>query len=167
MQNLQTAQYESFDAIRTQRCSNGLALLPTSGPYPQPASAVALHGGLCYDIVVYHIVRRGAPPECPSPITTNPNRVFLEGERTALFPIKDVTGITTYVAYGYLLFGILAPEGLASTFYIGNLPFLGIDVDEQIPGNYFRYDLISQKRSSALTDVPRLSSMITGILEKS
>lgn len=146
-QELNAALYDSFSAVRTHLHSNGLAMMPTAGLFPQAASVVALHGGIDYDIVVGTAVRQGRPPQMPSSIvTSNPNRVFLQGGRWGNFPPIDVKNVYTYSLGVWYIFGILAPEGLASDFMLGNCPFPGIQVvdPQTIPSSYFRVDLINQ-----------------------
>ncbi len=165
-QALQGAQYDTFVAVRSHFHSNGLAMMPTAGIFPQAAQVVALHGGMDYDIIGYFATKRGEPPQIPSPIVTNKNRVFLGGSRVGEIPIMDVSGYENYAVSGYLLFGILAPEGLASSFMLGNVPFPGVDTNEQIPAAYFIEGIINQRMTQTLTTVPTLPPLITGIIEK-
>lgn len=144
-QQLQGAQYDDFMAIRKRTRKNGLAMMPTAGPSPQPAVVVSLHGGLEYDIISFVAGKRGEPPTVPAPATTNPNRVFLEGWQSAIFPIQDMGGIERYAIAGYYIFGILSPEGLESDFMLGNLPFPGVDTNEVFyAGKYLSYQLLNQ-----------------------
>ena len=162
-QKLYNSQYDTFSATRTHSHSNGLSMMPTAGPFPQPAQVVALHGGLDFDIIVYIASRRGEPPVVPSPVTRNPNRIFLAGGRAGDFPITDIGGVTNYTIGGWLLFGIISPEGLASNFMLGNLPFPGVDPNEYIPNYYFSYALINQTLTQTLVPVPPKPPLLSGI----
>ncbi len=162
-QQLQQAQYEGFFATRTHHHSNGLAIMPTAGPFPQPATVVALHGGLDYDIVVCQASRSGDVPQMPTPKITNPNRVFLSGGRWGQWPVQDMVGVKVYTVGVWYLFGILSPEGLTSNFYLGSLPFPGIDQNEFVPGSYFNYQLINQTLTQVLTPVPNKPNFLIGI----
>lgn len=153
-QQLPNAQYDGFNAIRTHMHFNGLAMMPTAAPFPAPANVVALHGGMDFEAIGYQAIKRGCPPNVPSPITTNPNRVFLGGGRTAEFPIEDMSGTIVYVVQGWFLFGILAPEGLTSDFMLGALPFPGVDSNAYIPGIFFRTQLINTNPTQTLVNVP-------------
>lgn len=165
-QRLTQFQYDTFDATRTHIHENGLATMPTSGVFPLACQVVALHGGLDYDLVAYVATCRGAPPKIPSPKTTNPNRIFLKGGRAGKIPIRDIGGIMTYTVAGWLLFGILSPEGLASDFMLGSMPFPGININEQIPGSYFDYSIINQNRTQTLVAVPNEPPLLRAISGK-
>ncbi len=165
-QILQTTEYDTYAATRGHFHCNGLAMLPTAAPFPYPASVVALHGGIDYDIIIYTATRRGAPPVIPDPRSTNNNRVFLRGWRIAEFPIQDFSGTYGYGVTGGLLFGILSPEGLASTFYIGNLPFPGVDKNQSIPSDFFQYQLVNQNMTQALVPVPPLPSNLQNMIRQ-
>jgi hypothetical protein len=165
-QKLLNPQYDTFSATRMHIHTNGLAAMPVAGAFPSPSVTVALHGGLDYDAIAYTAVRRGAPPVVPSPKTTNPNRVFLSGGRVADFPITDFSGTTMYVVTGWLLFQILSPEGLESNFYIGNLPFPGVDKNEYIPGVNFQYQLVNQNQTQTLVPVPQIPAILQNMIQK-
>lgn len=166
-QVLPDSQYDAFTAIRRHSHSNGLAMMPTAGAFPQSASIVVLNGGLDMDFIGYAATRRGEPPQIPAPISTNPNRVFLAGERTGMFPMTDVAGVITYVVTGWFRFGILSPEGLASDFMLGDLPFPGVQTGQYIPGGYFLINLINQNLTQTLTNnVPPIPPLIQGIINK-
>jgi hypothetical protein len=145
-QNLPNAQYDGFETVRTHVHCNGLAMMPTAAPFPAAAVAVALHGGMDFEVIGWYATRRGAPPYVPDPTmlaTNNPNRIFLGGGRSGSFPISDMSGVEVYALQGWFLFGILAPEGLTSDFMLGNLPFPGLQTGEYVPGTYFRANLIN------------------------
>lgn len=165
-QKLKFPEYDSFTATRTHIHDNGLSMMPTAGPFPQPSNVVALHGGMDFDAIAYVAVRRGECPVIPSPITTNKNRVFLKGGRVGYFPIPDVAGVMTYYVSGWMLFGILSPEGLASTFYLGSLPFQGVDKNEFIPGSYFNYQLVNQNQTQTLVQVPNLDPILQTMISQ-
>ena len=163
-QILQGSQYSGFQAVRTHVHMNGLAMMPTAGPFPYPAQVVALHGGLDFDVIAYSASRDGEPPVIPSPIVINPNRIFLAGQRTGTFPIKGFGGVTTYIVTGWMIFGIRSPEGLNSTFMLGNLPFPGLDMNEAVPGAYFSISLINQNLTQTLCPVPARSPPLLNII---
>ncbi len=159
--------YETFIATRTHVHSNGLAMMPTAGPYPQVASVVALHGGMCYESIACLATRKGEPPSVPSPQTRNQNRVYLRGGRFGDFPVSNMAGINTYTVGVWFLFGILAPEGLASDFYLGNLPFPGIDQNEFISSSYFNYMLVNQGPTQSIIPVPTQPPELQNIMDGS
>lgn len=166
VQNLKDAQYDVFTATRTRVSSNGLAMMPVAGPYPTPSVVVALNGGAEFDIVAYVAVRRGAPPVVPGPRSTNPNRVFLNGQQNGVFSMPDLAGVINYVTSGYYIFGILAPEGLASDFMLGTVPFPGADSNDMIPGSYLSYTMINQNIVPTVppSNVPQLPPLLRNIL---
>ncbi len=146
-QNLKNAQYDVYTAVRQHLHKNGLATMPVAGIFPQRAQVVALHGGLDYDAISYVAGKRGAPPTVPSPQTTNRNRVFLEGGRVGQWATPDMAGVMTYYVAGWLLFGILSPEGLASDFMLGMVPFPGLTLSDQVmPSMFFKYGLINDQQ---------------------
>lgn len=154
-QKLQYATYDVFTALRTRTRENGLAIMPTAGPSPQPAVVVALNGGLEYDLVSYVASKRGEPPTIPAPSTTNPNRVLLKGWQSAVWPIPDMSGATRYTLFGYIVWGILNPEGLESDFMLGTLPFPGLDTNEYISAStYLSYTLLNQRTVADLPGQP-------------
>ena len=153
MQNLKNAQYDSFVAVRFHLHSNGLAMMPSAGPFPSPGSVVALNGGIGHDLISCVAFKRGGPPTVLSPTTTNPNRVFLQGGRWGNFPPPDFAGTNLYGIGIWLKFGILSPEGLASDFMLGNLPFPGLDQNEYIPGTFFQYQLVNQRQTAKIQPI--------------
>jgi hypothetical protein len=159
------SQYSGFSASRTHFHSNGLSIMPTAGVFPQPAQVVALHGGLDFEVVVGVASRAGEPPQMLSPKTTNPNRIFLQGGRWGEFPMVELNGIETYTIGVWFLFGFLSPEGLNSAFYLGSLPFPGLDQNEYIPGQYFNYQLINQGPTQTLVPVPNTPTLLSGIIK--
>lgn len=173
-QILNNAQWHTFTAARRRTSDNGLAMMPTAGPYPQPAVVVALHGGLEYEEIYFVASRLGAPPIVPAPYTKNANRVYLGGEQSAVFPMPEISGVKTYGVAGYYRWGILAPEGLESDFMIGQVPFPGLDKDEYIPGVYFSYTLMNQRMTRVVGNaatpnkpgvVPSLPQAIQSIID--
>ncbi len=62
-----------------------------------------------------------------------------------------MNGVMTYYVAGWYLFGILSPEGLASDFMLGMVPFPGLTLPDQfIPSTYFQYGLINDQQISPL-----------------
>lgn len=165
-QSIANPQYDTFTAFRRHIHNNGISMMPVAGTFPTASVSVALHGGYDFDAISYVAVRRGAPPIIPSPKTTNNNRIFLSGERIGMFPIGNVAGVTSYAVSGWLLFGILSPEGLASDFYLGNLPFPGVDKNEYIPGVNFQYQLVNQNQTQTLIPVPQIPAILQNMIQK-
>jgi hypothetical protein len=163
-----SSEWVSFTVNRCHIHRNGLAMMPTAGPFPQPAQVVALHGGLDFDCISYVAERRGAWPIGISPITTNKNRVFLNGGRCGIWPIPDVAGVMNYCVSGWILWGILSPEGLASDFMLGNMPFVipGVPPVQQMAGANFSYQLLNQGITQVLTLVPSQPSQIMNMVSK-
>lgn len=154
-QKLSNAQWDSFYALRTRKRDNGLGAMPTAGPSPQAAQVVVLHGSLEWDIVAYTATKRGEPPTVPAPATTNPNRVFMGGWQSGIFPIPDQVGVMEYTVAGYMRFLILSPEGLESDFMLGKLPFPGLDPNEYISATqYLSYQLLNERVVPALPGAP-------------
>jgi hypothetical protein len=167
-QILEGSSYDGFAASRAHFESNGLAMMATAGPYPSPAQVVALNGGLSFDVVVCQATRKGEPPAMPTPKTMNPNRVLLNGGRWGTFPMIEVNGVRTYSIGVWYLFGIITPEGLASDFMLGELPFPGLNAtDQYIPGSYFNYELINGTLTQVLTPIPTQPNFLSGIIGKS
>ena len=103
----------------------------------------------------------------PSPISYNPNRIFLQGGRWGNFPVPEFNGIKTYTIGVWYLFGILSPEGLTSDFMLGNLPFPGLDTNEYIPGSYYNYQLINGAVTQIIGGkIPIDQPFLSGIVSK-
>lgn len=164
-QGLQGAQYDVFTVLRTRVSNNGLAMMPVAEPYPAAAKVVALNGGLEFDIIAYTAVRQGDWPVVPAPYSKNPNRVYLNGQQTAAWPIDDVSGVRNYACSGFFIFGILAPEGLESDFLLGTVPFPGADPNEMMPGRFLSYTMLNQGtvRKVANESVPNLPQLLRTI----
>ena len=165
-QQLSAPEYDTYYALRTRTRNNGLAMMPVAGPSPQPAAVVVLHGSIEYDLISYVATKRGQPPTVPAPSTTNPNRIFLGGWQSAIFPVPDQVGVMDYHLWGYYVFGILNPEGLESDFMLGTIPFPGLDQNECIyAGQYLSYTIINQNVVPYLPGQPpeQLPRIITQI----
>lgn len=118
------AQYESWTCSRTRTSRNGLAVMPTAGPWPQDAQVVVLDGGLEVETTGGMAIMTGAVPVIVSPnsLTNNANRLYLGGSQTGALPVVSFGGIKVYaVAWSYA-WCILSPEGLDGNFCLGVSP---------------------------------------------
>jgi len=148
-------------------------MMPTAGAFPLASSVVSLNGGMDREIIAWVATRRGEPPVIPSPVSLNDNYIFLGGNRTADFPIKDIAGITTYAVAGYYIFGLVVPEALGSNFLLGNLPFPStVDTNEYIPAEYFQQGMINwgtakgQTAEKTLIPIPSLPTFVEDITDE-
>ncbi len=153
-QSFNNSLYDIYTALRYRRHRNGLAMMPVAGIFPKAAQVVALNGGLDNDLISWVAGRRGAPPVVPAPFSKNPNRVFMGGEQIGQWANPDMSGVMTYYLAGWYRFGILSPEGLASDFMLGMVPFPGLTLQDQyIPRSYFQYGLINDQQIAPISPI--------------
>lgn len=167
-QNLSSPQYESWSCTRTRSSSNGLAVMPVAGPWPQPAVVVALNGGLETETIGGIAICLGTPPTIVSPnsLANNPNRLYLGGSQSGNVPVLTFGGVKVYgIAWAYS-YAILSPEGLDGDFALGIQPW---DTDpyttEYLPAANMKAYLINDNTEPPLNGQEEILPMLIRQIE--
>lgn len=169
VENLPLGQTTSYSIEIAQTHAEGIIDNPVGGPAPQNASLVRLHAPFERISVYWSAVSEGKPPILPSDksFLTNPNRVFLGGERHGVVTPTLVGHI--WIAAGRYDYSVPGPEGLGSAFGLAKCPWEGTPSDGAqdfyIPVENFISGIInvSTPQNTGLTplvDVPLLQSAI-------
>lgn len=166
-QSLPSPQYNSWVCTRTRDSSNGLAAMPTAGPWPQIVQVVALHGGFEVETLSGVAVSVGAPPVIVSPnsLANNTNRLYLGGAQSGSIPVVTFGSVKLYgIAWAYN-YCVLSPEGLDGDFKLGIQPW---DSDgyttEYLPSGNMNQFLINDSTSPPLNGkYDQLPALITQI----
>lgn len=166
-QNLKLAQTDSWSCVRARTSRNGLAVMPTAGPWPQVAQVVALDGGLEMEAVIGFAVGIGAPPVIPSPnsLINNNNRLYMGGSQSGALPCVTFGGVKIYVIGFEYAWAILSPEGLDGSLPLGVVPWDSSSASsEYLPAQNLNQNLINTATPAPLNgQQPQLSQVITGI----
>lgn len=153
--------------MRTRTSRNGLAVMPTAGPWPQAVQVVALDGGMESDTITGFAVSIGSPPVIPSPnsLTNNTNRLYLGGSQSGALPCLTFGGVKIYVIAFSYAFAILSPEGLDGNLPLGVVPWDGSSASsEYLPAGNLNQNLINSQTPAALNgQQPQLPRVITQI----
>lgn len=139
-QQLDDATYDAFQIWRGRVRRNGIVMMPTAGPSPQPATPVIVDGGIEYEIVTCTAARKGAPPVVPSAqsLNSNPNRIFMGGSQFACDPLRDFGGVFNYGIAVTYVWAIVEPEGLDQDLPVADGPWPDADPsDAYYPSSIF------------------------------
>lgn len=166
-ENAPGATHTEYQIERARSRSEGIAASAVAGGVNANASLVRLHSPIEFEAIYWSATRIGAPPIVPSPasLASNPNRVFLGGEQSALVGIPDIDS-HTYVMAGAYYFAIVGPETLTSNFRLGVMPWETIPVSNNfIPASAFQTGIIDPTPNlpagwTADPDVPALDLMM-------